>query len=146
MCQVLFILPPFPTCPWGLSSGTCLRPSLSSNFWLHSHGGRPGSRLEGPEGKGRRGLLTLNFLSQERGFPGGSDSTKTRRAKSLQVMSDSETLWTLACQAPLSMGFSRQEYWRGLPCCPPGDLPNPISYACRHWQAGSLPLVPPGKL
>ena len=35
------------------------------------------------------------------------------------------TLWTIACQAPLSMGFSRQGYWSGLPCHPPGDLPNP---------------------
>ena len=35
------------------------------------------------------------------------------------------TLWTIAHQAPLSMGFSRQEYWGGLPCPPPGDLPNP---------------------
>ena len=35
------------------------------------------------------------------------------------------TLWTVAHQAPLSIGFSRQEYWRGLPCRPPGDLPNP---------------------
>ena len=34
-------------------------------------------------------------------------------------------LWTLACQAPLSVGFSRQEYWSGLPFPPPGDLPNP---------------------
>ena len=34
------------------------------------------------------------------------------------------TLWTTACQAPLSMGFSRQEYWNGLPCSPPGDLLN----------------------
>ena len=33
--------------------------------------------------------------------------------------------WTIACQAPLSMGFSRQEYWSGLPCPPPGSLPNP---------------------
>ena len=33
--------------------------------------------------------------------------------------------WTVACQAPLSMGFSRQEYWSGLPCPPPGDLPHP---------------------
>ena len=33
--------------------------------------------------------------------------------------------WTVAHQAPLSMGFSRQEYWSGLPCPPPGDLPNP---------------------
>ena len=30
-----------------------------------------------------------------------------------------------SCQAPLSMGFSRQEYWRGLPCPPPGDVPHP---------------------
>ena len=35
------------------------------------------------------------------------------------------TLWTVACQAPLSMGFSRQEYWSGLPCPIPGDLPDP---------------------
>ena len=35
------------------------------------------------------------------------------------------TLRTVACQAPLSTGFSRQEYWSGLPCPPPGDLPNP---------------------
>ena len=33
-----------------------------------------------------------------------------------------EILWTIAHQAPLSMGFSRQEYWRGLTCPPPGDL------------------------
>ena len=32
------------------------------------------------------------------------------------------TLWGVACQPPLSMGFSRQEYWSGLPCPPPGDL------------------------
>ena len=35
------------------------------------------------------------------------------------------TPWTAALQAPLSMGFSRQEFWSGLPCPPPGDLPNP---------------------
>ena len=35
------------------------------------------------------------------------------------------TPWTVARQAPLSMGFSRQEYWSGLPCSPPQDLPNP---------------------
>ena len=34
------------------------------------------------------------------------------------------TLWTVAHQAPLSVGFSRQEYWSGLPCPPPGDLPT----------------------
>ena len=35
------------------------------------------------------------------------------------------TPWTIACQATLCMGFSRQEYWSGLLCSPPGDLPNP---------------------
>ena len=35
------------------------------------------------------------------------------------------TLWTVAHQTPLSVGFSRQEYWSGLPCPPPGDLPDP---------------------
>ena len=35
------------------------------------------------------------------------------------------TPWTVACQAPLSMGFSRQEYWSGLPFPSPGDLPDP---------------------
>ena len=35
------------------------------------------------------------------------------------------TLWTIACQAPLSMGLSRKEYWNGLPCPPTGDLPDP---------------------
>ena len=35
------------------------------------------------------------------------------------------TPWAIACQAPLSMGFSRPEHWSGLPCPPPGDIPNP---------------------
>ena len=35
------------------------------------------------------------------------------------------TPWTVACQAPLSMGFFRQEYWSGLPLPSPGNLPNP---------------------
>ena len=60
------------------------------------------------------------------------------------------TLWTVAYQAPLSMGFSRKEYWSGLPCPPPGDLSNPgIEPASPtsnlHWQAGALPLALPGK-
>ena len=42
------------------------------------------------------------------------------------VVSDSfESPWTVACQTPLSMGFSRQEYWSGLPFLIHGDLPNP---------------------
>ena len=54
------------------------------------------------------------------------------------------TPWTLAHQAPLSMGFSRQEYWSGLPCPPPGDLPDPgIQPASPASQADSLPTEPP---
>ena len=47
------------------------------------------------------------------------------RAKSCQCVWLCVTLWTIACQAPLSIGFSRQVYWSRLPCSPPGDLPNP---------------------
>ena len=55
--------------------------------------------------------------------------------------------WTVARQAPLSMGFSRQEYWSGLPCPPPGDLPDPgiKPRSLTYWQAGSLPQVPSEK-
>ena len=66
------------------------------------------------------------------------------------VLSDSlATPWTVALQAPLSMGFSRQEYWSGFPFPPPGDLPTQglsLRLLCPlHWQAGSLPLVPLGQ-
>ena len=51
------------------------------------------------------------------------------------------TTWTVACQAPLSMGYSRQEYRSGLPLSPPGDLPNTgIQSESPAWQADSLPL------
>ena len=57
--------------------------------------------------------------------------------------------WTIACQAPLSMGFSRQEYWSGLPVPSPGVFLTQGSHMCLlqllHWQRGSLPLVPLGK-
>ena len=46
-------------------------------------------------------------------------------AKSLSCVQLFATLWTVACQAPLSMGFFRQEHWSELPFPPPGDLPDP---------------------
>ena len=50
------------------------------------------------------------------------------------------TLWTIARQPPLSMGFSRQESWNGLPCAPAGDLPDPgIKLTSPALQADSLP-------
>ena len=56
---------------------------------------------------------------------------------------------TVIHSASLSMGFSMQEYWSGLPLPTPGDLPNPgneltsLTSPYWHWQAGSLPLAPP---
>ena len=56
------------------------------------------------------------------------------------------TPWTLARQPPLSMGFSRQEYWSGFPCPPSGDLPNPQiepaslmspTWACRFFTTST---------
>ena len=56
------------------------------------------------------------------------------------------TPWTIALQAPLSMEFSRQEYWSGLPCPSPGDLSRPgIKPGSPALQADSLPSEPPGK-
>ena len=46
-------------------------------------------------------------------------------AKLLQSCPTLCNLWTIVCKAPLSVGFSKQEYWSGLPCSPPGDLPDP---------------------
>ena len=58
------------------------------------------------------------------------------------------TPWTLALQAPLSLRFSRQEYWSRLPFPSPEDLPNAGTehlLCLLNWQVGSSPLVPPGK-
>ena len=75
-----------------------------------------------------------------RGWDGWTASSTqwTWTSKLQEIMKDSEdcvlshfnhvplcgTLWTVACQAPLSVGFSRQEYWSGLPFPPPEDLPD----------------------
>ena len=60
-----------------------------------------------------------------------------------------KTPWTVTHQAPLSMGFSRQKYWNGLPCLLQGIFPtqgwNPHLLCLLHWQVGSSPLAPPRK-
>ena len=59
------------------------------------------------------------------------------------------TLWTIACQVPLSMGFSRQEYCSGLACPSPGDLPNSgiksVSFVSLVFADGLFTTVLPGK-
>ena len=66
-------------------------------------------------------------------------------SESCQVMSNSVTSWTIAWQAPLSMEFSRSEYWSGQPFPFPGDLPNPeIEPGSPALQADCLPAELPG--
>ena len=87
-------------------------------------------------------LVTTLQLSGQRDL----SSPHARTHCSRSVMSDSATLWTVAHQAPLSMGFFRQEYWSGLPFPSPGDLPNPqIERGSPALWADSSPSEPPGK-
>ena len=66
--------------------------------------------------------------------------------KSLSRVRLFATPWTEAYQAPPSMGFSRQEYWSGLPFPSPGDLPDPgIEPGSPAFQADALTSEPPGK-
>ena len=66
--------------------------------------------------------------------------------ESLSRVQPFATAWAVAHQAPLSMGFSRQEYWSGLSFPSPGDLPDPgTEPGSLALQADSLPSEPPGK-
>ena len=68
------------------------------------------------------------------------------KVKSLSHVQLFATPWTVAYQAPPSMGFSRQECWSGLPFPSPGDLPDPgIEPGSPTLQADALPSEPPGK-
>ena len=69
------------------------------------------------------------------------------KVKSLSRVRLFTTPWTIAYQAPPSMGFSRQEYWSGLPFPSPEELPNPgIEPRSPALQADTLTSEPPGKL
>ena len=99
----------------------------------------------------------ITELHNNMGFPGSSVVENLpaiqERARMLSCFSHVQffaTPWTVACQATLSIGLSRQEYWSGSPCPPPGDLPDHrdwthISYACCTGKWVPLPLVPPQK-
>ena len=82
------------------------------------------------------------------GYPGVTQCSSSLRWRCL-VLSRVRRLatpWTVAHQAPLSMGFSRQEYWSGLPCPPPGGLPDPgIAPASPALAGRFFTTEPPGK-
>ena len=69
-----------------------------------------------------------------------------KKVKSLSQVQLFVTLWTVARQAPSSMGFSGQEYWSGVPFLPPGNLPNPgiepTSPVSSAWASGFFTTVP----
>ena len=97
------------------------------------------------EGRRRREWQRMRCLD------GITDSTghEFEQTPSVLVLSHVQlfaTPMTVAHRAPLSMGFSRQEYWSGLPCPSPGDLPDPgIKPGSPTLQMDSLPSEPPGK-
>ena len=67
------------------------------------------------------------------------------KVKSLSRIGLFATPWTVAYQAPPSMGFSRQQCWSGLPFPSPGDLPDPgLEHGSPTLQADTLPSEPPG--
>ena len=69
------------------------------------------------------------------------------KVKSLSLVQLFATPWTVAYQAPPSMGFSRQEYWSGVPLPSPGELPNPgIEPKSPSLQAEALLSEPPGSM
>ena len=118
-----------------------------------------GSQIQGvsesPRPQGPPSGLLIRQVWVSKDFPGGDGvrstlfrmlfSHRVRLYAVASVTSDSVAPWTVACQAPLSTGCSRQEYWSGLPCPPPGDLPDPgmepeslMSPVVPTLQAGSL--------
>ena len=113
-----------------------VQPPLPVGYNLGSEGGRGGGRLQGS--------LAVNGFRQpvRRAHCPTSQLKKPslRAAMAMEQIWDLNlcavlsrfsrvqlcaTSWTVAHQAPLSMGFSRQKYWSGSPCPPPGDLPDP---------------------
>ena len=86
----------------------------------------------------------MHFLQYD--FGSGTQEYWVSEVKSLSRVWLFVTLWTVAYQASLSMGFSTQEYWSGLPFPAPGDLPNPgIEPRSPALEADALTSEPPGK-
>ena len=85
-------------------------------------------------------MLTIGFSG---GLEGKESESESEFAQLCPTLCDP---WTVAYQVPPSMGFSRQEYWSGLPFPSPGDLPNPgIEPRSPEFQADAVTSEPPGK-
>ena len=125
--------------PYGLQPTRLLCPlnSLGKNTRVGSH-----SLLQGifPTQRQNPGLLHCRQIALPSEPPGKV------KVKSLSCVRLFVTPWTVAQQAPPSMGFSREEYWSGLPFPSPGDLPDPgIEPRYPALQADALTSEPPGK-
>ena len=84
---------------------------------------------------------------QRRGWEWPKTELLTQVKVKVKSLSPVRLPWTVAYQAPPSMGFSRQEYWSGLPFPSPGDLSDPgIESRSPAFQADALTSEPPGKL
>ena len=93
--------------------------------------------------------LGLTHFSQVLYHLSHLESVQSRSENEVKLLSRVRlfaTPWTVAYQAPLSMGFSRQEYWSGLPFPSPGDIPDPgIEPGSPALKAEALTCEPPGK-
>ena len=98
--------------------------------WLSQEGPLERSKQVSPESSHRAGER-VSISHRQDLLPRGislspwKDIASFSSVQSLSRVRLFVTPWTVACWAPLSMGFSRQEYWSGLSFPPPGDLPNP---------------------
>ena len=93
-------------------------------FWEPPTSGTGMFFLLGPTSVLWNGFLVYNFRALS--FPSGL----CVHAQSLQSCPTQQTLWTVACQVPLSLGIYRQEYWSGLPCPSPGESSQPRDWTC----------------
>ena len=117
----------------------CSRQEYWSGLLLPSPGDLPDSGIE----PGSPALQADSSLSEPSGKPPSIQFSSVQSLSHVQLFA---TPWTVARQAPLFMGFSRQEYWSGLPLPSPGDLPDSgMELRSPAWAGGFFITEPPGK-
>ena len=93
--------------------------------------------------------LVIVAVDSRKRLPSCNSSRNVRMLRRFSCVRLFVTPWTVAHQAPLSTGFFRQEYWSGLPCPPPGDLPDPgikpVSLMSPALAGVFFTTEPPGK-